>query len=136
MAFFITRSSIELMQLVSYIPGPCTLCVLPPRPALGLMTYSMQYTHGCNARLLCEYVVYMYLIDLINPIVLVMQCKAMGGDPTTISGLSGIGDLMLTCFGDLSRNRTCGLRLAKVRPHHLTSPYSHHITPCALLTPH
>jgi glycerol-3-phosphate dehydrogenase len=38
----------------------------------------------------------------------------MGGDPRTISGLSGIGDLMLTCFGDLSRNRTCGMRLAKV----------------------
>ena len=38
----------------------------------------------------------------------------MGGDPSTISGLSGIGDLMLTCFGDLSRNRTCGIRLAKV----------------------
>lgn len=39
-------------------------------------------------------------------------CKAMGGDPSTISGLSGIGDLMLTCFGEQSRNRTCGSRLA------------------------
>mmetsp|Transcript_14625 Transcript_14625/g.22055 ORF Transcript_14625/g.22055 Transcript_14625/m.22055 type:complete len:115 (+) Transcript_14625:759-1103(+) len=40
-------------------------------------------------------------------------CQAMGGDPGTISGLSGIGDLMLTAFGDLSRNRSCGLRMAR-----------------------
>lgn len=48
-----------------------------------------------------------------SSIELMQLCKAMGGDPSTISGLSGIGDLMLTCFGDLSRNRTCGMRLAK-----------------------
>jgi len=40
-------------------------------------------------------------------------CTAMGGQPETVNGLSGIGDLMLTAFGDLSRNRTCGMRLAK-----------------------
>jgi len=40
-------------------------------------------------------------------------CKAMGGEPQTISGLSGIGDLILTAFGDLSRNRTLGIRLSK-----------------------
>mmetsp|Transcript_23654 Transcript_23654/g.70935 ORF Transcript_23654/g.70935 Transcript_23654/m.70935 type:complete len:346 (-) Transcript_23654:27-1064(-) len=40
-------------------------------------------------------------------------CVAMGGRPDTISGLAGVGDLMLTAFGDLSRNRTCGLRLAR-----------------------
>ncbi|GMI38959.1 hypothetical protein TeGR_g11091 [Tetraparma gracilis] len=40
-------------------------------------------------------------------------CVAMGGDRRTIGGLSGIGDLMLTAFGDLSRNRTCGIRLCK-----------------------
>eukprot|EP01033_Poteriospumella_lacustris_P003022 gene3022-2212_t len=40
-------------------------------------------------------------------------CKAMGGEPQTISGLSGVGDLMLTAFGDLSRNRTLGIRLSK-----------------------
>lgn len=40
-------------------------------------------------------------------------CIAMGGQPETISGLSGIGDLMLTAFGGLSRNRRCGSRLAK-----------------------
>lgn len=40
-------------------------------------------------------------------------CAVMGGDPATISGLSGVGDLMLTAFGDLSRNRSTGIRLAK-----------------------
>lgn len=36
---------------------------------------------------------------------------AMGADPATFSGLSGLGDLVLTCTGDLSRNRTVGLKL-------------------------
>ena len=40
-------------------------------------------------------------------------CVAMGGDPATISGLAGIGDLMLTAFGSLSRNRKFGSRLMK-----------------------
>ena len=39
--------------------------------------------------------------------------KAMGGDRQTFMGLSGMGDLVLTCTGDLSRNRQVGLRLAK-----------------------
>ncbi|MHC1712144.1 MAG: NAD(P)H-dependent glycerol-3-phosphate dehydrogenase [Solidesulfovibrio sp.] len=38
---------------------------------------------------------------------------AMGGDRQTFMGLSGMGDLVLTCTGDLSRNRQVGLRLAK-----------------------
>ncbi len=37
---------------------------------------------------------------------------ALGADPLTFLGLSGIGDLILTCTGDLSRNRTLGLELA------------------------
>jgi glycerol-3-phosphate dehydrogenase (NAD(P)+) len=36
---------------------------------------------------------------------------ALGADPRTFSGLAGIGDLVLTCTGDLSRNRTLGVRL-------------------------
>mmetsp|Transcript_6082 Transcript_6082/g.18345 ORF Transcript_6082/g.18345 Transcript_6082/m.18345 type:complete len:339 (-) Transcript_6082:275-1291(-) len=44
---------------------------------------------------------------------LTVLCVAMGGRPETVAGLSGVGDLMLTAFGDLSRNRTCGLRLAR-----------------------
>jgi glycerol-3-phosphate dehydrogenase (NAD(P)+) len=39
--------------------------------------------------------------------------KAMGGDRQTFMGLSGMGDLVLTCTGDLSRNRQVGLRLAQ-----------------------
>ncbi len=38
---------------------------------------------------------------------------AMGADITTFMGLSGLGDLILTCTGDLSRNRQVGLRLGK-----------------------
>jgi glycerol-3-phosphate dehydrogenase len=37
---------------------------------------------------------------------------AMGGRPETLSGLSGVGDLMLTSFSALSRNRTLGFRMA------------------------
>ncbi len=38
---------------------------------------------------------------------------AMGADPATFSGLAGMGDLVLTCTGDLSRNRTVGRRLGE-----------------------
>ena len=38
---------------------------------------------------------------------------ALGGEDRTIFGLTGIGDLILTCTGDLSRNRTVGVELAK-----------------------
>jgi glycerol-3-phosphate dehydrogenase (NAD(P)+) len=40
---------------------------------------------------------------------------AMGGQPATLAGLAGLGDLVLTCNGDLSRNRTVGIELAKGR---------------------
>jgi glycerol-3-phosphate dehydrogenase (NAD(P)+) len=40
-------------------------------------------------------------------------CAAMGGQAKTLSGLAGMGDLVLTCTGDLSRNRTVGLRLGR-----------------------
>jgi len=39
--------------------------------------------------------------------------ERMGAQPSTVSGLSGLGDIMLTCYGDLSRNRTVGLRLGR-----------------------
>lgn len=38
---------------------------------------------------------------------------AMGADPRTFYGLSGVGDLVLTCTGTLSRNHSVGVRLAK-----------------------
>jgi len=37
----------------------------------------------------------------------------LGGRPETFAGLTGLGDLVLTCTGDLSRNRQVGLRLAR-----------------------
>src|SRR5450830_635945 len=37
---------------------------------------------------------------------------ALGGQPGTFMGLTGMGDLILTCTGDLSRNRRVGLELA------------------------
>jgi glycerol-3-phosphate dehydrogenase (NAD(P)+) len=40
---------------------------------------------------------------------------AMGGRPGTLAGLAGLGDLVLTCTGDLSRNRSVGIELAKGR---------------------
>jgi glycerol-3-phosphate dehydrogenase (NAD(P)+) len=36
---------------------------------------------------------------------------ALGGRPETFTGLAGAGDLILTCTGDLSRNRRVGLAL-------------------------
>lgn len=38
--------------------------------------------------------------------------QAMGGHTETLMGLAGMGDLILTCTGDLSRNRRVGLALA------------------------
>jgi glycerol-3-phosphate dehydrogenase (NAD(P)+) len=38
---------------------------------------------------------------------------AMGGHAETFNGLTGLGDLVLTCTGDLSRNREVGVRLAQ-----------------------
>jgi glycerol-3-phosphate dehydrogenase (NAD(P)+) len=35
----------------------------------------------------------------------------LGGNPLTLSGLAGLGDLVLTCTGELSRNRRVGLEL-------------------------
>ena len=40
----------------------------------------------------------------------------MGASERTLAGLSGMGDLILTCTGDLSRNRSVGVELGKGRP--------------------
>jgi glycerol-3-phosphate dehydrogenase (NAD(P)+) len=37
----------------------------------------------------------------------------LGADPLTFLGLAGVGDLVLTCTGDLSRNRTLGKQIAE-----------------------
>ncbi len=41
---------------------------------------------------------------------------ALGGKRETLMGLAGLGDLVLTCTGDLSRNRRVGLALAHGQP--------------------
>ena len=41
---------------------------------------------------------------------------AEGGRRDTLAGLSGLGDLVLTCTGDLSRNRRVGIELGQGRP--------------------
>jgi len=41
---------------------------------------------------------------------------ALGAQADTFMGLSGLGDLVLTATGDLSRNRTVGLKLASGQP--------------------
>lgn len=38
---------------------------------------------------------------------------ALGADPLTFMGMAGVGDLILTCTGDLSRNRQLGMKLAE-----------------------
>jgi glycerol-3-phosphate dehydrogenase (NAD(P)+) len=40
---------------------------------------------------------------------------ARGGSALTLAGLAGMGDLVLTCTGELSRNRTVGVELGKGR---------------------
>ena len=41
---------------------------------------------------------------------------ACGGSPSTFAGLAGMGDLVLTCTGSLSRNRSVGVRLGRGEP--------------------
>lgn len=41
--------------------------------------------------------------------------KALGGNPLTFTGLAGIGDLVLTCTSELSRNRTVGFEVGSGR---------------------
>ena len=40
-------------------------------------------------------------------------CVKLGGEALTLSGLSGMGDLVLTCYGELSRNRDLGFRMGQ-----------------------
>ncbi len=40
----------------------------------------------------------------------------LGAKPETFYGLTGLGDLVLTCTGDLSRNRQLGIQLGKGKP--------------------
>ena len=46
---------------------------------------------------------------------MVRLSMAKGGNALTLAGLAGLGDLVLTCTGELSRNRTVGLELGRGR---------------------
>ncbi len=41
---------------------------------------------------------------------------SLGADPATFAGLAGLGDLVLTCTGTLSRNREVGVEVGRGRP--------------------
>lgn len=62
--------------------------------------------YGCNAR---AALISRGLVEMIRIGV------AMGSEERTFMGLSGMGDLVLTCTGDLSRNRSVGLELGRGR---------------------
>ena len=47
---------------------------------------------------------------------IIRLASRLGAQPQTLSGLSGMGDLVLTCTSDLSRNYRVGLRLGKGEP--------------------
>ncbi|KAJ0103468.1 hypothetical protein Patl1_06766 [Pistacia atlantica] len=51
------------------------------------------------------------IINIISQLFPALLFLEMGAKPTTITGLSGTGDIMLTCFVNLSRNKTVGVRL-------------------------
>lgn len=55
--------------------------------------------------------IYSFIVNSTRLHFLDLVCMKMGAKPTTITGLSGTGDIMLTCFVNLSRNRTVGVRL-------------------------
>ncbi len=52
---------------------------------------------------------------------------AQGGDPLTFAGLSGMGDLVLTCTGDLSRNRSVGVAIGQGRSLEQISAQMHEV---------
>ena len=52
---------------------------------------------------------------------------ALGGRPQTLTGLAGLGDLVLTCTGNLSRNRRVGLGLAHGQPLAAILAELHHV---------
>ena len=53
---------------------------------------------------------------------------ALGARPETLSGLAGLGDLVLTCTGSLSRNRRVGIELGKGRTLDEILPGMHGVT--------
>ena len=65
----------------------------------------LQYGHNARAALITRGLVEITRLGV-----------ALGGRAETFMGLAGAGDLILTCTGDLSRNRQVGLKLAQGEP--------------------
>ena len=61
--------------------------------------------------------------------------QALGARRETLMGLAGVGDLILTCTGDLSRNRRVGLALASGRPLAAISAELGHVAEGVLCAP-
>ena len=78
----------------------------------GMNGTSMLVTRGCK-EVLCLVIIAMLLDCVWHALQMNRLAIAMGAAPHTLTGLAGIGDLMLSCFGSLSRNRTVGVRLGK-----------------------
>ncbi len=66
------------------------------------MTHGLGYGHNTMAALITRGLAEMTRLGV-----------AMGAEAATFSGLAGMGDLVLTCTGSLSRNRTVGYRLGQ-----------------------
>lgn len=66
------------------------------------MTAGLGYAHNTTAALMTRGLAEMTRLGL-----------ALGARPATFYGLAGMGDLVLTCTGSLSRNRTVGYRLGQ-----------------------
>ena len=66
------------------------------------MTAGLGYTHNTTAALMTRGLAEMTRLGL-----------ALGARPATFYGLAGMGDLVLTCTGSASRNRTVGYRLGQ-----------------------
>ena len=66
------------------------------------MTHGLGYGHNTMAALITRGLAEMTRLGV-----------AMGAEAATFSGLAGMGDLVLTCTGSLSRNRTVGSRLGQ-----------------------
>ena len=68
------------------------------------VTYGLELGHNCVAALITRGIAEITRLAV-----------ACGGRQETLAGLSGLGDLVLTCTGALSRNRSVGLELGKGR---------------------
>ena len=75
---------------------------LPPSPPSSPSSQGLGYGQNTKAMLVTRGLAEMNTF-----------ARALGADPGTLAGLSGVGDVMLTCMGTLSRNQQVGVRLGR-----------------------